>query len=276
MSMIFMKTAKLLTGMSGALLLVAGLSQGAEPTAADPVPFAALFKSASEVGSDGRVIVADDFEKGIVAEVSRDPAGDMTGYRFQAPAPRLRAYLAGVELEGEHLFSVDENHVASGAKALRLRDSPSLKVDFMPILSWWLYGEDVPRHGTLRIAFDLLIPGKDGALDLLARDHTPTRSHRARVQQTHFNLGCRYGKVALGGRTVPVAQGKWAHYDLALPLGDAAGKIRLTVQDTEHGIQSIESPLDDAANGVSWIGLGLPGKNDGSIVLDNLVMTVLP
>lgn len=264
--------------MFAAALMAAGASRAEENAPPRAIDFAAAFKNASTAGAAERIIVADDFERGISRRVTLDPVGNETGYRFDAPAPRLRAYLAVVDPAGKAGLTESTDQAASGSKSIRLEDSPSATPPFGPALSWWLYGHDQLTSGQLKIAFDLLVPETEGAvLEVSARDHTETRRIKAKSQQTHFVLRCSPGLVKLDqSAPLPVSKGQWAHYELVLPLSDAAGKVKLTVTDPRKGIQSVEQPLENIANTVNWIGMMLPGQSEGHVFVDNLVITNSP
>ena len=128
-----------------------------------------------------RVIVSDDFEQGISQRITHDPSGRVTGYAFDGTAPRLRAMLAGLDPSGKAGISIQDGPAASGTKCIRLQDTPSVQPDFMPTLNWWFNGTNRPMQGTLRIAFDLLVPVTEGAeFKLSTRDYSESRAERRR------------------------------------------------------------------------------------------------
>jgi hypothetical protein len=258
--------------MVGALVSFAGYGGVAN----NPIEFAARYDRAVLDAEGQRLIVADDFEQGVIKAATHDPLGNATGFKFETPAPRLRAMLAVVDPSGKAGLWIDEEQAASGAKSIRLQDAPSVLVDFTPALSWWFYGKDRPRTGRLRIAFDLLIPENGGGeLHVITRDYAESRADkRKRGQQTHFTLACRAGGVRLGDARLTLTKGMWAHYQLELPLNDAGGKVKLTIIDSDLGELSVEQPLEAMARAVSLISLMLPGKDERHIFLDNLVITV--
>jgi hypothetical protein len=257
------------------IMLSADSGRAEENAAPQTIDFAGLFKKAATAGAAERIIVADDFEQGISQHVTRDPVGKETGYQYDAPSPRLRAILAVVDPAGIAGLKEATDQAASGSKSIRLEDSLSATPPLAPALSWWLYGQDQPVSGQLRIAFDILVPEKEGStLEVSARDQTDTRRNKAKNQQTHFVLRCSAGLMQLNSARLPVSKGEWVHCELVLPLSDATGKVRLTVTNPRNGIQSIEQPpVDGPANRVNWIGMALPGQSDGHVYLDNLVIT---
>jgi len=242
----------------------------------NPIEFATLYDRAVSDAEGQRLIVADDFEQGVVKAPTHDPVGNTTGFRYETPAPRLRAMLAVVDPSGKAGLWVNEDQAASGSKSIRLQDAPSVKVDFTPALSWWFHGKDRPKTGRLRIAFDLLIPETGGGeLHVITRDYSESRADkRRRGQQTHFTLACRAGGVRLGDARLTLTKGAWAHYQVELPLADAGGKVKLTIIDSALGEQSVEHPLEAMANAVSLISFILPGREEHHVFLDNLVITV--
>jgi hypothetical protein len=252
-------------------MLVAGIGRAGEEVAPSANVLAALFTAAATNGGVRQIIVADDFENGIVQHVTRDPIGNETGLRYDAPAPRLRAFLSGVNPSNEILLAVSDEQAAAGAKSIRVQ----VPTGSQATLSWRFYGKDLPRRGKLKIAFDLL-NNATAACDLVlgARDSSELRADKRRGQNTHFNLVCRPTAVRLGG-AMSVTKGEWGHYELVLPLGDPAGKVAVTVTDLKLGVQSLEQPLENVANAVSMISLSVSGTAGGYVFLDNLVITVV-
>ena len=64
------------------------------------------------------------------------------------------------------------------------------------------------------------------------------------------------------------------HVHIRLPLGEADEKINLTVTDSLSGEQTIEHPLNQAVDTVSFIGLFLPDSTNGHVEFDNMVISV--
>lgn len=263
------------SGWLSGLILLGGMVCAEEQKALPGVDFTARFNAARTDKSIKQVVVADDFEVGLVQYVTRDPIGEETGIQFDAPAPRLRAILACVDPLGKAGLTISEAQAASGSKSVRLQDSSSVKLSFTPALSWRLYGTDLPRSGHLVMDFDVFIPEHDGcAFELMVRDYTESRREKRHHFQSHLELRCANGQLVLNGASLPVKKGAWTHVHITLPLGEADGIIKLTVTDSLSGEQTIELPLGQAVDTVSFIGLFLPDNTDGHVELDNMVISV--
>jgi hypothetical protein len=222
-----------------------------------------LAAGSAEPGGATRVLVADDFEEGIVKSVTRDPHGDATGFRLHAPAPQLRCMLPVIDSTGAAGVSEHAGGAGGSAKSIRVQNSRSVKLGHTPSLCWWLYNEEVIKSGTLRISFDLLIPKKGGApVTLLARDFTKRKDH--------LSLACAADHVRLNDKRIPTTPGEWVHCALSLPVGIEGGRLRLTVNDARLGTRQVDAPLAGAVPRIDWIAFVLFGKNDGHVLLDNL------
>lgn len=227
---------------------------GAEPVdpaaSSDEVDFDALFKAAASAPG-ARVIIADDFENGISDSVSsilnlKDPAGK---------AGIIEWY----------------DQVASGGKSLQITNASTVEQPHQPCLSQWLRGAQTITNGTINISFDLFIPSEGGnAFSVILRDYTTKPS------VNHITMNCSGQKVSVNGTKQEVAKDQWVHYTLSLPVGVADAKINATMTDVEHGTNTIELPVKaDVVEAISWVGLMLPGKSEGKVYIDNLVVTVV-
>lgn len=252
------------------VLLIPGLGRAqGQPAAA--MDFAGLFQASVTNSSVKQVLVADDFEQGVVQRITRDPIGNETGYRFDAPAPRLRAHLSGVTLSnGATAITVSGEQASAGSKSIRFQPQPGLQ----PTLNWYLYGEDMPRRGRFRMSFDLMNNGTaDCDLHIKAHDSSPHRAVLNRREQILFYLLCRRGGAQLGG-AMGLPAGQWRHFEVDFPFGDPAGKAVLQVTDQGKNVQSVEYKLENVANAMNRISLTLTGAEGGQAFLDNLVIAV--
>lgn len=249
-------------------VFLAGVVRAQSQTSAPAIDFASLFRAATTNSTVKQIVVADDFEQGLVRRVTRDPAGNETGFRFDAPAPRLRAYLPGANPSNALAFVAGEEQAATGSKSLRLQPQSGI----YPTLNWYFYGKELPRRGRFRMSFDLLNNGTaDCDINIRAHDSSVFRSDQKRREQTHFSLLCRRGAARLGD-SMGLPAGQWRHFDVSFPLGDPAGKAVLRVTEQNNRMQSVECPLEKIANAVSRISLMVTGAPGGRAYLDNLVI----
>jgi hypothetical protein len=221
-----------------------------------------------------RVLVRDDFEEGIVRSVTRNVFGEKTGYFLHAPAPRLRAHLAGVDPADRSGIFVETGRAASGAQSVRLQKADGMNLGHLPALSWWLYHDDVILGGSLTIAFDLLIPAGNGnSLSIAARRFEGT-NHYGITRREAISLQFDANHVVLGGVPFVVALTNWTRLELVLPVGVATGTATLKVSNAAVGEKTLETVVTGAEPGIDWIGFLMPGAKEGAVFLDNLELVV--
>jgi hypothetical protein len=231
-----------------------------------------VMSASTHVRAETRVLVREDFEDGIDLKVTCDPVGRETGFMFDAPAPRLRAMLAVVDPGGNAGAEQEEVIAVSGSRSLLLRDSMTAQSEFMPALTWWLYGDQRISRGTLRIQFDLYVPEQDAAeFELNTRDYSEERGNRRRA---HFSLRVRNGRVYLGHKHVPVSPGSWSRILITHPVGVADGLVTMTMTDAKGVEHTLQQTLDHPVNRVTMISMFMPASVDGFICLDNLLIAV--
>ena len=222
-----------------------------------------------------RVIVSDDFEQGIVKSVTYDVHGSKTGYRLHAEAPRLRAYLAGVDPADKSGIFAHTGDAASGNRSVRIQNAEAMNVGHLPALSWWLYQDDVVFSGRVKLAFDLKIPKNNGNnMLVLARGFRGPKGWLNNPKDP-IDVNVTANEARLGNQVIPVTHGEWTRYDISIPVGIPNGIATMTVVDPELGSKTCEAALDGTLHAVDWIGLLLPGAEDKHLLLDNIDIKIV-
>lgn len=227
--------------------------------------------SSAETGAvlQTRVIVSDDFESGIVASGTTDAYGKKTGMRLHAEYPRLRAFLGGHDPSGVTGVYLHTNSAASGSNAIQIVRSKDIS-DGYPILSWWLFNDEVVRSGNLIISFDHKYPKEEGnSLSIQTRAYQGIWSFRNHRQDA-FSLIITEGWAQLSGKRMPAVADVWTRYELSFPLGRDPGTVRLRAFNDVLGEQVIEAPMSRPHLTIDWIGFMVQGQEERRVLLDNI------
>ncbi|EDM29285.1 hypothetical protein LNTAR_22884 [Lentisphaera araneosa HTCC2155] len=224
-----------------ALLLLSTASLLAENT------FEKLYIKASTPSDSTRIILADNFESGIRAEVQK--------------------LLHCEDPQGKAGLSLTSSTKASGSNALKIQNSTTVKHSFMPALSQWFKGSETIKSGTIAVNFDFKIPKAKGvAISIECRDYS-VKPHLSNFSAVLTPIGFRLGEIS---KAYPTEQ--WLHCELTIPVQHSGKSVTMSITEANGTVHKTELAAD-SIKAVSWIGLMMAQKNKSYVYLDNLVIS---